>query len=834
MISERAITSRLIHHMDLNPTEIKGIDMIVSFIQWSGYQLIEPILISALEHNIPVRVLTSTYLNVTDPTALLSMYYLLGENSLRLYNGDAPSFHPKAYFFHGKDTVNSRVFIGSSNLSKAALTNGVEWNYILEGARDEKAVENYKSAFDQLFTFESYPLTKDKIEDYRDNYVQPLTQKYKMHVNKHYTDNQGNRDIFKDNSAINESLPIYLISKSKDPFEPNSAQKEALLELANTREEGNEKALVVAATGIGKTYLAAFDSIQYENVLFVAHREEILNQAYHTFAKIRGEDGLGRLFAGYKDFHAKILFASVQSLSKKENLEKFDAAFFEYEIIDEIHHGAASSYRKILDHFKPEFMLGLTATPHRMDQKDIYELCDFNSVYEVDLFSAINRGWLVPYKYYGIYDGSVNYENITFLKGKYVEKELEKALSINTRAELIYKNYLKYRGKSALAFCVSIDHAEFMADYFNKMGIRSSCIHSDSSRKNYCDRKIGIEKLKNGKLDVIFSVDMLNEGVDIPYLDLLLFLRPTESPVVFLQQLGRGLRKAQGKSEIKVLDFIGNFKNVDLIPLLLGRRNASLKDFVRSKGDSSILPFDCHVDFDFEVIDLFEKVLNSRRKLQDMVQDWYFACKEEGEDSKSVPSRVEFFSWLDNQKYQLLVQNSKQNPFKDFVSYIVKWEDDALDDDFLGTNEHEFLKIVENTNMSRLYKLPVIASFIGDKGISRSVDKPLIIETFKTFYQNNRNKLDLVRFNNTKNTGSFTDEDWWKTIKSNPIHFLCKTHGDIFSFQDEQLHIRLNFSWCSSDGKKESERTQWFVDQINDALQFRRNEFLDRRLSKSK
>ena len=192
----------------------------------------------------------------------------------------------------------------------------------------------------------------------------------------------------------------------------------------------------------------------------------------------------------------------------------YDPKAFSYLVVDEIHHGTAPSYGKIIDYFQPKFLLGLTATPHRMDSKDVFALCDYNRVYEVDLFSAINRGWLVPYKYYGIYDATVDYENITWIKGKYVEKELEKALSIASRAELIIKQYRRYRRKRTLAFCSSIAHAEYMASRFKENGIKSICIHSDSSAENYCQRKLGIELLEKGKIEVIFSVDMLSEDCE--------------------------------------------------------------------------------------------------------------------------------------------------------------------------------------------------------------------------------------------------------------------------------------------------------------------------------
>lgn len=274
-----------------------------------------------------------------------------------------------------------------------------------------------------------------------------------------------------------EELPDYQSDlKRSSLYTPNASQEEALFELSETREQGNAKALVVAATGVGKTFLAAFDSQNFKSVLFIAHRQEILEQALTTFKKIRPKDTFGRLFAGYSETHATVLFASVQSLQR--SLKQFSSTQFEYIVVDEFHHAAASSYAKILDYFKPDFLLGLTATPHRMDKKNIFALYDYNLVYNADLLTAINRNWLSPFRYYGIYGYTVNYETITYSNGAYKSEELEAALAIESRADLIFKQYSKYNSKRALGFCSTIVHAEYMAFYFNSKGIKAITIHS--------------------------------------------------------------------------------------------------------------------------------------------------------------------------------------------------------------------------------------------------------------------------------------------------------------------------------------------------------------------
>lgn len=831
-----AITNRFIDYLNIDISRMVSIDIIVSFIQESGFYEIQPLLKEADRLGIPVRIVTSTYLNITDPTALTLLFYAPKNVETYIYTGKAPSFHPKAYFFHHEDKNQSSVYVGSSNISKTALTTGIEWNYRVEARIDKGAIAQFEAEFKTILTCDVVRLEREILDEYKKVY-QCNKEATKDILKKFY---KPAKDVSFDRKKIaytnidshnsdstnpdNQYEMTYDNKKSVESlFKPNSAQIEALLELNNTREEGNEKALVVAATGVGKTFLAAFDSMEYESILFVAHREEILNQAYLTFTKVRGNQDLGRFYSGYKEINKKIIFASVQTLSRSENLTLFDKSYFNYICIDELHHGVASTYTKVINYFKPQFLLGLTATPHRMDQKDVFALCDYNSVYEVDLFTSINRGWLVPYKYYGIYDVTVDYDNIRFLNGKYVEQDLEKALMINARAELVLKHFKRYRRKRALAFCSNINHAEFMADFFVKQGIKSICIHSDASRDHYVERNSGLQLIEKGDVEVIFSVDILSEGVDIASLDLLLFLRPTESPVVFLQQLGRGLRKAEGKSHVRVLDFIGNFKKVELIPFLLGYKKEKISNLMTEIQNEENLPLDCQVDFEFQVVDLIEAVLRSKRRVQDLIFEWFSSCCEASSDYH-VPSRVEFFNWLDDEQYQLLKKNKNYNPFKDYCGYIAKLDSIGVNKLDLSSDEVRFIRLIETTNMSQLYKLPVIWSFVTDQGIKNSVTMDEIIDSFIKFYSNNRNRLDIVRNKNADEPNDYTRQQWRRIIVSNPINFLSKTHEDVFEFVGEEFRIKLNF--------ESGIDSAWFVDNIKDALEFRRSEFLDQRIER--
>lgn len=809
-----AITKNLITKFNMEMFDLSGVDIIVSFIKKSGYDKLEPFLKSVLNKNIPIRVLTSTYMSITDPIALSKLLDLLGEGNVKLYNGGAPSFHPKAYFFkNGKNIEKSYILIGSSNISEPALTNGIEWNYQVNCSDDFNAYNYYQNQFEDLFYNCSYTMTEKNIKEYRDTLIVQKENDSNMNTNKHYIQHTLLSNKIRENRV--ENL-----------FRPNQAQEEALFELEKTREDGNKKALIVAATGIGKTFLAAFDSQLFESVLFIAHREEILNQAYETFAKVRGNKNLGKYFGNIHDLDKTILFASVQTLSREEHLLKFKHSSFKYIIIDEFHHAKANTYRKILDYFKPEFLLGLTATPHRLDKKDVLELCDYNIPYEANLFSSINRDWLVPFYYYGIYDDTVKYDNISFINGKYIEKELSKALRIERRSELIYKNYMKHRRNCTIGFCVDIDHAEAMADFFNKKGVLASTIHSDYSRKHIEERKEAIRKLKSGEIEIIFAVDMLNEGVDIPNIDLLLFLRPTESPTVFLQQLGRGLRHCENKVRLKVLDFIGNYKNVEMLPFWLSGKTANnafeKRQIVEGLLKQDIIPKGCYVDFDLQVIDLFEKMFKSKLKIKELIEGLYFECKSL---NCHIPTRVEFFKHLDNINYINLKKSSKLNPFKNYLKFISQVEKNYISKEFLNSDAFRYINMLETTSMQSLYKIAIFKTFLSNNTMNKEITRKQIEQSFYDFYRSKRHWPDLDRYKTRNDFRNWKPKDYWELAQENPIYYLCKTHNEIFEYDKDNFKMKIKIDidkWLNND---------FFINQIKDIIEFRRIEFLDKRLN---
>ncbi|MCF0149511.1 MAG: DEAD/DEAH box helicase family protein, partial [Clostridium sp.] len=431
----------LYNHLKSSFKEAYSIDIIVSFLMESGVKLILNDLKEAIDRGVMVRILTGNYLGITQPWALrLIKSELKDKVDLRFYNVKNKSFHPKAYMFHSKN--NSEIYVGSSNISRGALTDSIEWNYRLLKSTNKEDYEKFYNTFEDLFNNHSIIIDDNVLEEYSKSWKKP--------------------NVYKDiEKGEDENKVIKL-------FEPKGPQIEALYNLEQSREEGLDKALVVAATGIGKTYLAAFDSKKYNRVLFIAHREEIIKQAAQSFKNVRPNESVGFFYGANKENSKNLIFALVQTLGKDEylNEEYFSKDYFDYIIVDEFHHAVSNNYKKIIEYFKPKFLLGLTATPERLDAQDVFAICDYNLVYEVRLKEAINKGWLCPFRYYGIYDDTVQYEDIDFKNGKYDDKKLEEALMLNARGNLILNHYKKYKSTRAMGFCSSKKHAEFMAEYF--------------------------------------------------------------------------------------------------------------------------------------------------------------------------------------------------------------------------------------------------------------------------------------------------------------------------------------------------------------------------------
>ncbi len=796
----------LYHHMKESFKKAKKVDIIVSFLMESGVKLLENELRELKEKNIPIRILTGNYLNITQPSALYHLKDIFGDSAdLRFFNEPNRSFHAKSYFFEYEEGAD--MYIGSSNLSKSAFTSGVEWNFKLDKQTHQIEYEQYHTVFEDLFYNHSIQITDTELDFYSKNWKR---NKIYQTISFPNTNHQA--------VAADETLE-YVV----DLYTPRGAQIEALYHLKKTREEGFDKGVIVAATGIGKTYLAAFDSREYQRILFVAHREEILRQAEKSFKNVRPLSKRGFFMGSQKDVNQDIIFASVQSLGKQESLNLFQPDYFDYIIVDEFHHAVAGNYQNIINYFKPKFLLGLTATPDRLDNQDVLAICDYNLVYEAPLKKAINQGWLVPFRYYAIYDETVNYETISTRHGKYQAEQLEEALSIHKRADLILNHYKKYQSKCAMGFCMSKHHAEYMADFFMKHGVNACAVYSGEEGIHNTAREDAISQLVKGEINVIFSVDMFNEGLDIASLDMVMMLRPTESPTIFLQQLGRGLRLYKDKHYLNVLDFIGNYKKANFAPYLItGTTKTQFKKASDVLKDRSLLPEDCLIDFDFRLVDLFEKMERSSLKIEQLVTEEYERIKM---DLGHRPSRTEFFTYMDETIYLNIKSKAKINPFKNYLAFLIN-QKDLTDEElaWLDTPAAAFIKMIETTSMSKTYKLPTILAFIKEEGLQLQINDDDLYEVFKEFYSHGSNAIDLLRDKNSENFREWGKSEYVKLARKNPVHFLCKSESEFFSSDEKYMYLTEALAPYIHDS--------FFIEQIKDAIELRKHEFYKNRLEK--
>lgn len=776
----------------------ESVDIIVSFLMESGVNMLIKHLGNALKRGAKIRILTGNYLGITQPSALYLIKRKLGNQiDLRFYNEKNRSFHPKSYIFHYEDY--SEIYIGSSNISRSALTSGIEWNYRFRSTTDPESYDKFYETFEDLFQNHSIAIDDEELRKYSKNWHKPAVSK----------------DLERYDAESEDE-------KVKELFEPRGAQIEALCTLEHTRAEGARRALISAATGVGKTYLAAFDSEKYKRVLFVAHKEEILRQAANSFKNVRKSDDYGFFDGNEKCTDKSVIFASVATLGKSEYLNEtyFSKDYFDYVVIDEFHHAVNDQYMRIVEYFKPQFLLGLTATPERMDGRNIYEICDYNVPYEISLKDAINKGMLVPFHYYGIFD-KTDYSQLHQVRGKYDDRELNQTYIGNERRyELIYKNYCKYGSKCALGFCCSKEHAKDMAKEFCRRGIPSVAVYSDAHGEYTGDRSIAIQRLMQGEIRVIFSVDMFNEGVDIPAVDMVMFLRPTESPIVFLQQLGRGLRKSMGKEYLNVLDFIGNYEKAGRVRFLLtGKTFSETKTY--NPADRTDFPDDCMIDFDLELIDLFAEMDKRILRVKDCIRNEYYRVKNLLDKS---PSRLELFTYMDDDVYQLAMQHSKENPFKRYLDY--KKELDELSENELAflqdINGREFIHLIETTNMTKVYKMPVLMAYYNHGDIRMEVTEQQLLASWKELFSTGTNWKDLDKNMTYEKYMAISDKEHINKILKMPVNYL-QLSGNGFFVKRDGCALAL------SEKLQDVIDNQVFVDQMRDVIEYRTMDYYQRR-----
>lgn len=726
----KLITSNLMAELKARSQEAIHICWVTAFAMKSGVKLMLPELQAAQARGSQIQLLVGDYLCITQPDALRQLVEGLPNAEIRLYQSYGRSFHPKAYLFRNED--GQHVIVGSSNLSKSALTTGVEWSL---QTVDLPTFEQAMEEFYKLFTSpNTVPVNLEMLGQYEARYlaaneVTPLSNKW---------------------SEAEETSLMYgletepsLVAEEKEviigQILPRPAQQLALEALAESVSLGYDKALAVMATGLGKTYLSAFFAEKYKRVLFIVHRDEILQQAKQAFSHVYPHKTAGYFNMSEKDSESDFIFASISTLAQNYHLQKFDPTAFDLIVVDEFHHAAANSYRKVMDYFQPQFLLGITATPDRLDNQDVFSLCDGNVAIEIHFLDAIARKWLSPFHYYGIKD-EIDYAHIRWLGSKYDEEDLLLAQSDTDVLQRFYNGWKQHKQTRTLAFCSTVRQAELICRYFVEQGVKA---HVLSGKSKATERRSIREQLIAGDIDIIFTVDLFNEGVDIPTVDTLLFMRPTESIAVFTQQIGRGLRVAEGKEHCVIIDFIGNYRNADT-KLAVFKPNLIEKGQFKLQPTEIIAETGCVLHFDLSVINLLQEMAKKKRSRKQQIIDAYFDVKRE---LGRRPKYLEFYL---------------QSPFVDvqiereFGSYVamLKAADELTEMELKVFNQHEKLLIeIEKTKMTRSYKMVVLYAML-QRGASEWY-KPITAEQVMPIFKDYlsvpaRQAIDKVQLEDKK------------------------------------------------------------------------------------
>lgn len=777
-------TDHLLSHLRELLDQATHCDIAVAFLMDSGARLIVEHLRDFIRRGGRARLLVGDYLQVTEPVALRRINDLAvapgrGTLDLRVFEAQEKSFHLKTYIFlTGSDGT---AFVGSSNLSHSALTDGIEWNYRVVSSTDVQGFREIKSGFEDLF--QSYSTTRvDEvwIAGYEKNRDTP---------------NFHGAGVAEDPPA---PIPI-----------PHALQTEALEALEATRADGFTAGLVVLATGLGKTWLAAFDSSRssFRRVLFVAHREEILGQAIETFRRIQPQASIGRIDGANRDENADLTFASVQTLSRMNNLAKFAADTFDYIVVDEFHHAAAATYRRIIDYFEPKFLLGLTATPERMDGGDLLALCQENVVFEAAVNRGIATGLLCPFRYWGIPD-VVDYENIPWRNARFDLDELTAAVATEARAQNALEQFRKHGAKRCVAFCCSQRHADYMAAFFNARGINAVAVHSGASS---APRATSLQRLAEGSLEVIFSVDVFNEGVDVPAIDTVLMLRPTESTVIWMQQFGRGLRQSSGKAYLNVIDYVGNhrafltkLRSIAAIAGIEANSDGALRKVLDAVRSSELdLPEGCAITYDLEAVDILAALLKptpSDGLLEAFYRDF---IQERG----VRPTAVEAFH---------AGLSPRANSDRSWVGFVARMDGLRADERLAYAETRSLLEQLEKTEATRSYKIILLLAMLVSDAL------PGAIGLNELTRQVNRLVARMAKVRADFSVDIEDNRALQKLLVDNPIRALAEARGTggipYFRFSDARLETTFNVT----------ERAA-FQELVREILDWRLAQYLSRR-----
>lgn len=681
----------------------------VAFIKMSGIAPLLQVFKQLESRGIPGRILTTDYLTFSEPEAFDKLNSLKNI-SLKMYQteGEKDGFHTKGYIF--KDGKIYRIIVGSSNLTASAITVNQEWNTKIVSSENGAVAKDIISEFDRLWNSERACDYADFIEDYRIRYK-----------------------IKKEQQKLARESEVISIEKYK--LEPNSMQVKFIESVMDLYESGENRALLISSTGTGKTYASAFalremlqkrakETGRNVRALFLVHREQIAKQALRSYKNVFGERySFGLLSGNSKNYKSDILFSTMQMMAREDIMKKFNANDFDIIIIDEVHRAGADSYQRIMNYFTPRFWIGMTASPDRTDGYDIYGLFNHNIAYEIRLQQAMEEKLLCPFHYFGITDLEVDGHVIDDDDLKNVQNFAK--LVCDDRVQYIMQQieYYGYSGDrvKGLMFCSSKEEAKTLSVKFNMRGLRTIVLTGDSSQNEREDAILRLEQNEQeNALDYILTVDIFNEGVDVPAVNQVIMLRPTESPIVFIQQLGRGLRKYAGKEYVVILDFIGNYMNNFMIPIALSGDRTYNKDTIRKyvREGSRVIPGESTIHFDeISKKRIFESI-DSSKTTKSFLKEKYFALKYK---LGRVPNILDFYEYGEIDP-MLFIQYSRS--YDQFVK--------TVDKDFnimFGDREEAILEFISSlVNGKRVHELLMLKCILNNEKMSPDTYRELLEE----------------------------------------------------------------------------------------------------------
>ena len=674
----------------------------VAFITTSGVATLINTLAELESRNIKGKILVSAYLYFTQPEALRRILKFRNIELRILMHGE---FHSKGYLFKRGDLYN--LIIGSSNLTASALCTNKEWNLKVTATPQSKIIINAIDLFNKEFN-NAIIVDNTSIINYENVY------RLKLESQKRINETEVNSQI-------------------KAEIKPNKMQIEALKNLKGIRKNGGKRALLISATGTGKTYLSAFDVKQSlsSKVLFIVHRRTIAEAALKTFRNVFGKSKTFGLYSGDKlESNRDFIFATIQTISKDDHINKFSKDEFDYIVIDESHRAGADSYKKILDYFKPEFILGMTATPERTDGLDIFKLYNYNIAYEIRLHQAMEEDMLSPFHYYGVTDIEVDGKLLTEKTDFNLLTSNERVNRIIEKAEFYGCDDGNVRG---LVFCSSVEECIKLSDEFNKRGYNSIALTGNSTDEDRINAINNIESDLSDRLKYIFTRDIFNEGVDIPRINQVIMLRPTDSAIVFVQQLGRGLRKTDGKKYLTVIDFIGNYSNNYLVPIALYGDNSYNKDKLRKllASGSNLIPGQSTINFDeISKKRIFESIDNAKlRRKADLDNEFKLLKFKLGR----IPMMMDF------------IEHGSRDPFL-FVEYSGSYYNfvrgNVPDENILNSLQVKLLELFSNeiNNGKRVEESEILLDLVSNNQIT--FEKFVDIVFSKYGYKPSRSTFD--------------------------------------------------------------------------------------------